>query len=121
LQERGYNQADLLAHAFCRVTQLPLQVQGFKRIKTTTAQYSLSLSARQQNLQGAFQVEPALQAQRHRQVLLLDDIYTTGTTIQSAWEALTQQGFTVYGTVTVARTQMAPPRHSVKLKPLKRG
>ena len=105
MQQRGYNQALLLAEHFCRTARLPLERYGLKRIRATEAQFGLSATARSQNLAQAFQVEPEfLKIGRHRPVLLLDDIYTTGATIQAAKQVLQQQGISVLGTVAIARS-----------------
>ena len=58
LQQRGFNQADLLAQWFCRLTHLPLYSHGLIRIQATRAQHSLSRSARHQNLAQAFAIHP---------------------------------------------------------------
>lgn len=104
-QQRGFNQAELLAEAFCRYTRLPLQRQGLVRIRATQAQFTLSPTAREANLADAFAVGTAFQSHPPNQaVLLLDDIYTTGTTARSAAQTLHRQGITVYGIVAIAKT-----------------
>ncbi len=108
-QERGYNQAILLAESFCAVTGLPLRSRGLQRIRQTQAQYELSATAREQNLAQAFTIGPDFQKRPPtRPVLLLDDIYTTGATGRSAAITLLQEGIQVEGLVAVAsanRTQ----------------
>ncbi|MBE9159147.1 ComF family protein [Nodosilinea sp. LEGE 06152] len=104
LQQRGFNQADLLARSFCRLNRLPLHSHGLQRVLATQAQHSLSRAARQQNLAQAFAVEPnQISALRQATVWLLDDILTTGATAQAAAQALRQQGIAVAGICTVAR------------------
>ena len=102
-QVRGYNQAELIAQAFCQVSGLPLLAQGLIRTQATQPMHRLSLPARQQNLVQAFQVGPSLQRAIRPHVLLIDDIYTTGTTVQSAADTLTQAGISVGGVLVVAR------------------
>lgn len=107
-KERGFNQAELIAEAFCQVTRLPLERRGLIRVRATAAQFGLSATARTENLNGAIQVHPALQRRKHppgsmRPVILLDDIYTTGATVQTAAQALKQQGIPVWGVVAIAR------------------
>ncbi|MGB3308440.1 MAG: ComF family protein [Nodosilinea sp.] len=103
-QQRGFNQADLLAQSFCRSTQLPLHSNGLQRVLATQAQHSLGRSARQQNLAQAFEVEPKqASALRKTTVWLLDDIFTTGATAQSAAQTLRRNGIAVAGICTVAR------------------
>lgn len=110
LQKRGYNQAELLAASFCDFTGLTLRSQGLKRIKATEAQFSLSVAQREQNLTAAFGLGTEFQRQRPKyQVLLLDDIYTTGATVRSAVLTLQKQGISVYGVVAIA----TPMRNSL--------
>ncbi|NJM96295.1 MAG: ComF family protein [Phormidesmis sp. RL_2_1] len=59
-RQRGYNQAELIAQAFCRISGLPLLAHGLNRIQQTLPQHQLNLAARQQNLSQAFEVGPAL-------------------------------------------------------------
>jgi ComF family protein len=103
-KQRGYNQAELLAQAFCDYTRLPLIAQGLVRQRETQAQFGLSAAQRQANLQQAFHLGTPLQKRRSpTSVLLLDDIYTTGATIQSAIAACQNQGISVHGVVVLSR------------------
>lgn len=104
-QQRGFNQADLLAEYFCEQTRLPLQ-QGLSRSHETTAQFELSASDREQNLADAFSLGNAF----HKRpptgaVLLLDDIYTTGATARSAAQTLRRHGIRVQGLIVLARAE----------------
>lgn len=111
-KSRGYNQAELIAQAFCQVSGLPLLGDGLARTQATLPQHQLSLSARQQNLTQAFEVGPSLRQvlrQRSAAVLLIDDIYTTGTTAQSAALTLARAGMPVVGMMTLARATLSRP------------
>lgn len=110
-RQRGFNQAILLAQAFCQVTGLPLMPDGLCRVRSTTAQFGLSAAEREQNVAGAFRVNPRL-VQRYAQwpVLLLDDIYTTGATARAAVQVLQQHRLSVVGVVTIARPLKDPQR-----------
>jgi ComF family protein len=103
LRQRGFNQATLLAQGFCDVTRFPLADQGLLRVKATTAQFGLSVPAREDNLSQAFAVGKALKPGLPRSILLLDDIYTTGSTARSALQVLTAQGHRVQGIVVLAK------------------
>jgi len=106
-RQRGFNQAELIARAFCQQTGLSLVRQGLVRQRATAPQFGLGLQARQQNLAGAFALGRAFQQQRPQQpVLLLDDIYTTGTTVHMAAAELRRCGVSVCGVATVARAMM---------------
>jgi ComF family protein len=98
---RGYNQAELISHSLRQFTGLPHYPKLLQRPKATTAQHGLSLADRQANLHAAFTISPP--HHRRHPILLIDDIYTTGATIQAATDCFTQQGYTVWGSLVVAR------------------
>lgn len=109
-QERGYNQAELIAQHFCRVTGLHLQTALLSRERATAPQFALSLRDRQANLFRAFRVNVAIAKKiSGAQILLLDDIYTTGATAQAAVQVLQAVSCSVLGIVTVARTERNSP------------
>ena len=115
-QQRGFNQAELMAQWFCRVTGLPLAAHGLSRVTSTTAQHHLGRHQRRQNLATAFALGRDFQTRRPtRAVLLLDDIYTTGATVESAADLLRRQGISVAGVGAVARSMLsAAPTNSCK-------
>ncbi|MDG2990755.1 ComF family protein [Candidatus Synechococcus calcipolaris G9] len=102
LKQRGFNQAELIARGFCRITGLPLAPQGLIRQKNTLAMFQLSLADRQRNAMNAFRLGSGLK--RHHHVLLCDDIYTTGTTVQTAAQTLQSHNISVCGVIVVAAT-----------------
>lgn len=105
LRQRGFNQAELIARAFCEVTRLPL-LQGLQRSRYTEAQFQLSCAARAENLVDAFQISDRLQRDSPaRKILLLDDIYTTGATAQAVTQTLRSHQRSVVGLVAVAKTE----------------
>lgn len=93
--ERGYNQSELLASAFCRSVQLPLQSTWLVRQRSTQSQVGLTAAERQHNVQDAFVAAAAVAGKR---ILLIDDVYTTGATMRAcAQAALTAGAQVVYG------------------------
>ncbi len=102
LAERGYNQSLLLARALCpdrRCAALLL------RLRDTPPQRSLPRSERLLNLQGAIVPDPAGAARlRGRHVLLVDDVMTSGASLQAASLALLEGGAARVSTALVART-----------------
>lgn len=109
-RQRGYNQADLIAHSFGQVAGVKVSSQALIRYQATQAQFGLSIAERRHNLEQAFVLGPDFQRQRPKwPILLLDDIYTTGATIQAATQALQKAGITVRGAVAVAQAHRFSP------------
>ncbi|MBD2440445.1 ComF family protein [Nostoc sp. FACHB-110] len=102
-QQRGYNQAAIIAQSFCQITKLELSLNGLSRVRETKAQFGLSMSEREKNLAQAFTVGSKFPTHRPQvPVLLIDDIYTTGATAKSAVQTFRQSGITVLGLAAVA-------------------
>ena len=105
--QRGYNQAELIANAFSRASGLTTLAHGLLRTQDTLPLHQLGLGDRQKNLQSAFAVGKALHKLRRRtkaplRILLIDDIYTTGATAQSAAQTLRAANIRVTGMLTLA-------------------
>ena len=110
LRQRGYNQAELIAAQFSRATGLTHLPQGLLRVKATAAQHQLSPKDRQRNLKGAFRLGPDWTIERmNSRVLLVDDIYTTGTTARAAAMELRRAGISVVGIAAAAQAQFVRP------------
>lgn len=101
-KKRGFNQAELIAKGFCKITGLKLNSQILQRNKETQPQFSLSFSERQENLADAFTVNPKYQRSCNKSVLLIDDIYTTGATAKAAAKILEENHIKVLGLAVVA-------------------
>ncbi len=102
-QERGYNQAELLAERAARLRGLNYQ-RALKRTRATADQIGLNGVARRANVANAFEAEPARVADRV--VLVIDDVSTTGATLDACAVALFQAGArAVYG-LTLARPRV---------------
>lgn len=105
-RERGYNQAELLARQAARMLRLPfLQLLG--RTRATRQQAQLSPAARRANTQAAFSLSARVPAVLPARVLLIDDVLTTGATIDSCRQALLQAGV---AQVLVAVVALAVPQ-----------
>ena len=90
-RERGYNQSALLARELARRAGIPHLAGALRRVRATAAQARLGPVARRANLRGAFAVsEPETLA--GRRVLVVDDVVTTGATLEAALETLAAAG-----------------------------
>jgi len=102
LQERGYNQSLLLARDLARARNLVLDPAALARVRDTTPQARLAGAARRENIRGAFAADPARVAGRG--ALLVDDVMTTGGTLEEATLALLQAGARSVDVLVLART-----------------
>jgi ComF family protein len=79
LKERGYNQAALIGERIAKYMQIPFDEKLLKRIKKTKVQSGLVRSERVKNIKGAFELVGEIRGKR---VLLVDDVWTTGSTMR---------------------------------------
>jgi len=102
LRERGFNQAVLLGRPLAKAWNIPLVVNNLQRIRWTEPQVTLSATEREANVRGAFALAvPA--AVRGKKIVLLDDVYTTGSTVAECSRVLRQAGAEGIYVITVAR------------------
>ncbi|HEU5460619.1 MAG TPA: ComF family protein [Pyrinomonadaceae bacterium] len=108
MKTRGFNQASILAHAVSKPLGLPLDEVSLFRV-STSEKYRAGLDAkgRQDTVAGAFEVRhPRLIA--NEDILLVDDVFTTGATVSACAEALTRAGAKTVCVLTIARA-IGPP------------
>lgn len=101
LQERGFNQAREIAAALSRRLAVPLAAQACRRIRDTPPQAALKLKERAANLRGAFVCDLPLHGKR---VVLIDDVMTSGASLDALAQAVRRQGAGGVETWVVART-----------------
>ena len=102
LRIRGFNQAVLLGAFWSSCWKIPLDRRNLRRIRWTEPQINLSAVQRRENVKGAFSVQdPA--AIDGRRVLLVDDVFTTGSTVEECAAVLKRAGAADVSVVTVAR------------------
>lgn len=106
-QQRGYNQAGVLAHLVGRRLNIPVRYDVITKVREPIQQKTLTRSARQQNLQRAFRIERstlrALPFATHH-IVLLDDVITTGSTLNQLARQLRSSGVERMDGWAVART-----------------
>jgi ComF family protein len=101
-RERGYNQAELIARGVADALGLPM-VDVLRRTRYTGTQTALSEQQRLVNLTNAFVVHrPAMI--RNTRILLVDDVLTTGATLNTAAEALLMAGARRVDALTIGAT-----------------
>jgi len=100
-RKRGYNQAELLANVISKYYEVPV-ISALARIKDTHPQFDLPREARLTNVKGAFKVSDT-RAVYNKKILLLDDIYTTGSTISECSRALKIAGAQTIEVLTLSR------------------
>lgn len=108
LRQRGFNQSELIARAAlkCQPVGAVLNSKCLIRRRETVPQAGLTRHQRWENLRGAFLVRDA-RTVRDRDVLLVDDVFTAGTTISECARMLRHAGARSVSAVTVARVLKA--------------
>ncbi|HEX9022730.1 MAG TPA: ComF family protein [Geobacteraceae bacterium] len=102
LRHREFNQALLLAEILGRQWRLPVSRRNLRRVRWTEPQINLSATERIANVRGAFGVaEPA--PFRDKRIILVDDVYTTGSTVAECARVLLRAKVAEVQVVTIAR------------------
>lgn len=102
MAERGYNQASLLAKPLAGRTGLPYRVDILKKTRDTPSQVGLDFERRRANVAGTFEVVST--DVRDKTVLVVDDVATSGATLNACTQALLSAGARAVYAITLART-----------------
>jgi ComF family protein len=106
-KERGYNQAALIAKPLAKLLRLPYQAVLLVRTRPRPDKHLLSEEERWESVRGAFATRPGSQVDKRR-VLLVDDVLTTGATLDACARALREAGAKSVIGLTVARAVRDP-------------
>jgi ComF family protein len=101
-RDRGYNQSELLARCLARHVNVPVSRKGLRRTRATAVQMTLNAAERRKNVAGAFEcVEVRV---RRARVVIIDDVGTTGATLDACAQAVLKAGAASVMGLTLART-----------------
>lgn len=91
LRERGFNQAERLARVIARESGLPIQAGLIQRVRFARSQTLLTIEARRRSVAGAFRLR-RLPPPACRRPILVDDVWTTGATLEACCHVLEEGG-----------------------------
>src|SRR6476469_7554369 len=104
LWSRRFNQSAALATAICGLTGVPVLTDALKRVRATPQQVGLDKAERASNVQGAFKVPPERKAAvKGRRLILIDDVLTSGATVDACARALLRAGAAQVDVLVFAR------------------
>jgi ComF family protein len=117
LRQRGFNQSELIARAALKVKpsygRLLLSAGLLERHRETKSQIGLSRHQRRENIRGAFVVAKPEEI-NGREILVVDDVFTTGTTVSECARILRRAGAPKVYVATVARTLKTEGQHAMR-------
>ncbi len=102
MKERGYNQSALIANEIAKMLNLEYNNKCLLKTKNIIEQSKLNKEQRQENIQGAYKLYNS-QILKNKKILLVDDIYTTGSTVNECSKILKQANPQKIGVFTLAK------------------
>jgi ComF family protein len=119
LRERGYNQAEKIARPLSHILRIPLRSYLLVRTRPRPSQLRLTRRERWETVRGAFATSQGALVDKLR-VLLVDDVFTTGATLDACSKALKRAGAAQVAGLTVARAmpQLLPPEAGLQYQDL---
>jgi len=108
--KRRYNQSAILARALAKISHPHFDPDILMRHRATATQGGRSASGRRRNVQGAFKVrEAAIERVKGAKIVVIDDVMTTGATLESCSRTLKRAGASHVSALTLARVVKAAP------------
>jgi ComF family protein len=107
-KERGFNQAEELALGVGSLLGIPVDSKSLTRVRVTRPQFGLSRGERRRNIAGAFMAARGLAG---KNIILVDDVLTSGATLYECALAVTAAGGNVLGATTLARARWQKVTH----------
>ena len=101
-KQRGYNQSELIAREISKNLKIEYEKNALKKQKNTVAQSLLNKEQREENARGAYTLKNAKKIQ-NKKILLLDDIFTTGSTVGECCRILRSANPQKIGVLTIAK------------------
>lgn len=101
LEERGYNQVALVAQPLAYQSGIRYAPEALWKARETRSQVGLNVHQRYENVHHAYRADPLVV--RHKSILLMDDVATTGSTISACTDALMEAGARDVYAITIAR------------------
>lgn len=101
---RGYNQSELIAKEIAKILQIKIDTKTLKKTKNNITQSTLNKEQREQNVIGAYTTKNTEKI-KNKKILIFDDIYTTGNTVNECAKVLVQAGISKnnIGILTIAK------------------
>jgi ComF family protein len=109
-RQRGFNQATLLARACARQLGIPWDERLLIRRRATSSQVGLTASERRANVAAAFSLPSSTRRIRERTILLIDDVSTTGATLEACARPLLDAGAQAVWGLVLAKRNFAHER-----------
>ena len=99
--QRGYNQTELVAKEIAQIVDISFKPYCLKKIKNTEMQSTLTKTKRIENVKNAFKVQKE-EMIKNKKIVLFDDIYTTGSTVNECSRVLKKSGAKEIAVLTIA-------------------
>ena len=107
LRQRGFNQSVILAREIANRRGIAMDFHALRRVVDTESQAGLKKEERRSNIRKAFSI-PDPERVRGRRILIVDDVYTTGSTLGECARVLVKGGAEAVGALTLARATQEP-------------